>query len=45
VIVEDGAVDAARIRVIAGAEAQAATRRQARGAARGLPSRGGGLIR
>lgn len=43
VIVQDGAVDKSKIRVIAGEEAQRVTRTQARNSARGLPGRGGGI--
>lgn len=43
VIVQDGAVDANRIKVIANGEAQKVTRKIARAAGVGLPGRGGGL--
>jgi TP901 family phage tail tape measure protein len=42
VIIQDGAVDKSKIRVIAGDEAKAIIRREARTGARGLPGRGGG---
>ena len=44
VIVQDGAVDPNKIRVIAGNETRSIIRREARIGSRGLPSRGGGLV-
>jgi hypothetical protein len=44
VIVQDGAVNSDRIKVIANGEIQRTTRTVAKRAGRGLPSRGGGLL-
>jgi hypothetical protein len=41
--VQDGAVDANRIKVLAGTEAERVMRTSSRRASRGLPSAGGGL--
>jgi hypothetical protein len=43
VVVQDGAVDANRIKVLAGTEAERVMRTSSRRASRGLPSAGGGL--
>jgi hypothetical protein len=43
VLVEDGAVDGRRIRVIAGDEAENRLRRASRSGGRPLPGRGGGI--
>lgn len=43
VVVQDGAVDPNKIRVIAGQEAQVVMRRESRYGARALPGRGGGI--
>jgi hypothetical protein len=43
VVVQDGAVDANRIKVLAGTEAERVMRTSSRRASRGLPSRGGHL--
>jgi hypothetical protein len=43
VVIQDGAVDASKIKTLAGAEAERVMRTSSRRASRGLPSRGGGL--
>jgi TP901 family phage tail tape measure protein len=43
VVIQDGAVDASKIKTLAGAEAERVMRTSSRRASRGLPSAGGGL--